>query len=77
MRGSLASSSPQTDDVPAVLVVDDHPLNLVALEATLEPLGYRIVRANSGAEALKRLLGQDCRACSAALHVARPGSDVW
>jgi PAS domain S-box-containing protein len=43
----------------SVLLVDDHPANLVALEATLSPLGYRMVRANSGQEALKALLAED------------------
>ena len=39
-----------------VLLVDDQPENLVALEAVLEPLGQTLVRANSGQEALARLL---------------------
>ena len=37
-----------------VLVVDDTPANLVALEAVLGPLGVRIVEAHSGAEAIAR-----------------------
>lgn len=43
----------------AVLLVDDRPENLFALEAILEPLGYRLIRANSGEEALKRVLKDD------------------
>jgi response regulator RpfG family c-di-GMP phosphodiesterase len=39
---------------PAVLIVDDHPSNLVALEAVLDRLPVRIVRARSGEEALVR-----------------------
>jgi len=39
-----------------LLVVDDRPENLLALEAILEPLGQRIVRASSGEEALRKLL---------------------
>ncbi len=43
-------------DGAAVLMVDDHEENLIALEATLEPLGLRLVKAASGALALKALL---------------------
>jgi two-component system, NtrC family, sensor kinase len=42
-----------------VLLVDDEPANLVALEAILEPLGQNLVKARSGAEALRRLLEDD------------------
>jgi hypothetical protein len=35
--------------------VDDHPPNLLALEAVLAPLGARWVRADSGTEALAPL----------------------
>lgn len=42
-----------------VLLVDDHPENLLALEAILDSLGQNLVRATSGAEALRRLLNQD------------------
>jgi len=42
-----------------ILLVDDRPENLLALEAILEPLGQRLVRATSGKEALRRLLERD------------------
>ena len=42
-----------------VLLVDDQPANLVALEAMLQGLGQRLVTASSGREALKRLLDED------------------
>jgi signal transduction histidine kinase len=42
-----------------ILVVDDIPANLVAMESALEPLGRRLVFASSGQEALMRLLEQD------------------
>ena len=56
-----------------VLLVDDHPANLVALEAILEPLGQELVRANSGEEALKHLLHGDFAAIL--LDVQMPGLD--
>jgi CheY-like chemotaxis protein len=34
-----------------ILLVDDHPPNLLALEGILQGLGQNIVRAHSGAEA--------------------------
>jgi PAS domain S-box-containing protein len=42
-----------------ILIVDDQEENLLALEAVLEPLGQRLVRARSGEEALRRLLEDD------------------
>ncbi len=39
-----------------ILLVDDQPANLVALEAMLQGLGQNLVRAESGREALKWLL---------------------
>ncbi|MEK8088270.1 ATP-binding protein [Thermithiobacillus plumbiphilus] len=43
----------------SILLVDDRPENLLALEASLEGLGHELVRAYSGEEALKYLLKQD------------------
>ncbi len=37
-----------------VLLVDDSPANLIALEAVLKPLGLELVLARSGAEALEK-----------------------
>jgi two-component system sensor histidine kinase/response regulator len=42
-----------------ILLVDDEPANLIALEATLENLGQNLVRAHSGTEALRQLLDHD------------------
>jgi CheY-like chemotaxis protein len=54
-----------------VLLVDDRPENLLALEAILEPLGLTMVRAHSGAEALKSVLQHDFAAIL--LDVQMPG----
>lgn len=42
-----------------VLLVDDHPENLIALEAILGGLGQNLVKATSGAKALRSLLHHD------------------
>jgi PAS domain S-box-containing protein len=44
---------------PSILLVDDRPENLVALEATLAPLDCELVSAASGAEALRHLMRED------------------
>jgi signal transduction histidine kinase len=58
---------------PALLLVDDRPENLLALEAVLEPLGHRLVRAGSGEEALRHLLVDDIAVI--VLDVQMPGLD--
>lgn len=62
------------DDVPAtILLVDDRPENLIALEAVLEPLGHTLLCAGSGEEALKQLLVHDVALIL--LDVRMPGMD--
>jgi two-component system, sensor histidine kinase and response regulator len=56
-----------------VLIVDDRPDNLLALEATLEPLDIEITRAESGPDALRRLLHDDFAVIL--LDVQMPGMD--
>lgn len=56
-RLSLAAA-PRTDRAK-ILLVDDRPENLLALEAILEPLGQELVKATSGTEALKSILLND------------------
>lgn len=58
---------------PKILLVDDHVPNLLALEAILEGVGADFVRANSGEEALRRLLEQEFALIL--LDVQMPGMD--
>jgi two-component system, sensor histidine kinase len=47
------------EQVGEILVVDDVPENLIAIEAALEGLGNQLVFASSGEEALRHLLERD------------------
>ncbi|MGH9282071.1 MAG: sensor histidine kinase [Acidimicrobiales bacterium] len=58
---------------PALLLVDDRADNLLALEAVLGPLGRRMVRAQSGEQALRHLLTDDIAVI--VLDVQMPGLD--
>jgi CheY-like chemotaxis protein len=52
-----ADNAPEAE--PNVLLVDDRPANLLALEVMLAGMGLNLVRAPSGEEALRRLLDDD------------------
>ncbi|MEW5847821.1 MAG: ATP-binding protein [Myxococcota bacterium] len=56
-----------------ILVVDDRPANVRAIEAILDQPDYRIVPALSGEEALRQVLHQDFAVIL--LDVAMPGMD--
>src|SRR5713226_5542343 len=61
------------DPVPRVLLVDDRPDNLMALQAVLEPLGLDMTTVTSGEEALRRLLSEEFSLI--VLDVQMPGLD--
>jgi signal transduction histidine kinase len=58
-----------------ILLVDDRPENLLALEAMLSPLGHTLIRAGSGREALKALLDHEFAVIL--LDVQMPGIDGY
>jgi PAS domain S-box-containing protein len=66
---SRSEESPQ----PSILLVDDTPANLLALEAVLAPLGHRLVHATSGEEALRCMLKEEF--CLALVDVQMGGMD--
>jgi two-component system, sensor histidine kinase and response regulator len=53
-------ADPPPDDRVNILLVDDQPANLIALEAMLHGLGQNLIKAESGREALKWLLTHEC-----------------
>jgi len=61
------------EPMPSILIVDDRPEKVLALEAVLEDLNQNIVRAYSGREALRFLLKQDFAVIL--LDVNMPGMD--
>ncbi|MEX2138097.1 MAG: SpoIIE family protein phosphatase [Pirellulales bacterium] len=65
----LAERTPEVK----ILMVDDQPANLLALEAVLDSLGHTLVRARSGEDALKCLLHDDFAVIL--LDVFMPGMD--
>jgi signal transduction histidine kinase/DNA-binding response OmpR family regulator len=61
------------DGRAAILIVDDRPEKVLALEAVLEDLGETIVRAYSGREALRHVLDQEFAVIL--LDINMPGMD--
>ena len=55
----MATTGKHELDVAKILVVDDHDENILALESILAGPDQEIVRARSGAEALRQILKQD------------------
>ena len=61
--------------LPAILMVDDNPTNLYLLKAILDHTGIELVRAGSGAEALRQVLQRDFALIL--LDVQMPGMDGY
>ena len=73
MNAPLRPSESGQRPPAALLLVDDRPENLLALESVLAPLGRRMLRARSGEEALRHLLTDDVAVI--VLDVQMPGLD--
>src|SRR5688572_21781854 len=63
----------ESDGKVSILLVDDRPEKLLALEAVLEDLGQTVVRAYSGREALRHVLNHEFAVIL--LDVNMPGMD--
>ncbi len=74
-----AVPEPLRPPTPAVLVVDDHAENLVAMQAILSPLaaesGVRVILAQSADEALRHALVEGDHLAVVLLDVMMPGTD--
>lgn len=69
----MGDEATSTTEPVNILLVDDREENLVALAAILDSPEYRLVTAQSGAEALKRLLQDEF--AMVLMDVAMPGMD--
>jgi PAS domain S-box-containing protein len=71
---SLNDATAQTPEISAsILLVDDYPANLAALEAILDPLGHRLIKATSGRQAIDLLAREEVAVIL--MDVRMPGLD--
>src|SRR5690348_10643299 len=71
----VEESSMSPEKSTDILLVDDQPANLLALEAVLQKSGLHLVKANSGTEALRYLLDHDVALIL--MDVQMPGLDGY
>lgn len=67
--------TPVVDTKPVVLVVDDYPVNSLAVESALSDLAVRFLYADSGAQALRLLDEAPAPIALAVLDVRMTGMD--
>ena len=72
VRNMTQDGSPSTPPI-SILLVDDREEDLLALEATLNAPGVRLVKASSGPKALRSVLGEDFAVML--VDVSMPGMD--
>src|SRR5258708_14507618 len=70
---SVAKRIGPAEATASILMVDDRPANLLALEAILDPLEQRLVKVDSGEEALKKIREEDFAVIL--MDVRMPGMD--
>jgi PAS domain S-box-containing protein len=70
---SVAKRIGPAEATASILMVDDRPANLLALEAILDPLEQRLVKVDSGEAALKKILEEDFAVIL--MDVRMPGMD--
>lgn len=67
---------PPGQDGPAILVVDDDPVQRLLISATLKKHGFRVAQASDGAAAFDRLTrGEECALLLTDLHMPRMDGD--
>ena len=66
-------SNEESNNITSILIVDDLPENLIAIEAVLRKTNYRIDTAQSGKEAIEKILHNDYDCIL--LDVQMPGMD--
>lgn len=67
--GDSIPPPPLVEPTTGILLVDDEPRNLDALEAVLEDSSYKLIRATSGNEALRVLLRDDVAVIVLDIHM--------